>query len=91
MLGSASQPGFGKALGGMFPSPLPRATGHLDGRLEPVLSRLAPPARLPCLVFGASQHPRRQGRAGCLHSGESWHGVSQNLCPASLRGGVGCG
>lgn len=58
--GFASQPGFGRALGGMFPSPGPGAAGHLDGRLEPVLSRPAPAARLLCLVSGASQHPRRQ-------------------------------
>lgn len=69
MLGFASQPGFGKALGGMFPSPRPGASGHLDGRLEPVLSRLVLAARLLCLVFGASQHPRRQWVLGACTLG----------------------
>lgn len=89
MLGFASQPGFGKALGGMFPSPRPGASGHLDGRLEPVLSRAGGPApvfSLWCLTAS----PAPVG-AGCLHSGQSWHSVIQNLCPASLREEVGCG
>lgn len=71
----------------MFPSPCPRATGHLAGWLEPVLSLLAPPARLPCLVLGALQHPRRQG-AGCLHSGESWCDPKPLPCFPQGRSGV---
>lgn len=67
--------------------------GYLGGRLKPVLSHLAPAARPLCLVFGASQHPRRRQSdlqpvgAGCLRA--PWGELL--LAAAGRRNGWRCG